>query len=239
VQGRHDRVSQRPTSFLRIMTDLGSELPGRDFTCYADFQRAPHEPLPGGGARDARLCMFGRDPGREEVRWGVPFVGAGGQKIRRELHERLTTDVPYSLEASLSAGQYVFWANTVPFKPAGNKAWPRKVVRDFRAPVTEFLLTEWQGADVLTFGEVAFHWFGLDDPEVARRLTEHWAREDRFEASVSVVLAAHGTGSREIRLHPVPHPSPLNATWAPHFSRLLRMRLEQLNFAPASWRLEE
>jgi len=42
-----------------------------------------------------------------------------------------------------------------------------------------------------------------------------------------VPLRAQG-GERALRLHPLPHPSPANARWRPHFPRLLKARLDAL-----------
>jgi len=183
--------------------------------------------------------MLGRDPGREEVRHGFPFVGAGGQKIRVALHEIFVGGTPLTMESSISAGKYVFWANTVPYKPTGNKAWSPKVVRSFKPPMCGFLLDAWNGSDVLTFGEVAFSWFGVDHEENRAALDAHWARDDRFETSVEVSLTHPMTGSaRRLRIHPLPHPSPLNATWSTRFPGLMRNRLSQLNLTPTTWEMD-
>ena len=226
------------TTWLDPMAALGRELPGRDLPCYSELGRDPTIPLPGGGAALARLCMFGRDPGRDEVRHGMPFIGAGGQKIRAALHEIFGDGKPLTLESSINAGRYVFWANTVPFKPLGNKAWSPKIVRSFKPPMCGFLLDEWKGTDVLTFGEVAFSWFGVEHDPNREVLDAHWTRDDRFETSVEVSLVHPATGeARILRVHPLPHPSPLNATWVTRFPGLLRNRLAQLRVSPDSWEM--
>jgi uracil-DNA glycosylase len=118
---------------------------------YRAFQRDPPEPIIGLGPSEARLCFMGRDPGREEVRLAQPFVGAAGQLLRAGLHEHLHPGRPYSIEAGLAAGADMFWMNTVPYKPAGNKAWSAKVRATFQ-PAMARVLAGWRGADVVTLG---------------------------------------------------------------------------------------
>ncbi|MBN6114415.1 hypothetical protein [Xanthomonas bonasiae] len=49
-----------------------------DKDVYKKYAKDPLEPIIGLGRRNARLCVFGRDPGRTEVEYGEPFVGSGG-----------------------------------------------------------------------------------------------------------------------------------------------------------------
>lgn len=195
-----------------------------DEPVYAEAGRDSRVPiLTGSGDLTAPVGVFGRDPGRHEVLHAEPFVGKGGQLVRDGLHRAFHgTDCP-DFEASLAVGRRVFWANTVPFKPAGNKAWSVKVKRAFVPLVTELLVEHWQGRDLLTLGNVAFDWFRLADRSLKPVLAAHWAREDRYEASVEVELQG-----KVFRLHPLPHPSPLNATWFPRFPALLDARLAAL-----------
>ena len=58
-------------------------------------------------------------------------------------------------------------------------------------------------------------------------IKDFWARDDRYEAVLEVELAG-----KRIRLHPLPHPSPLNATWYPRFPALLDARLASLGWPP-------
>ncbi len=98
-----------------------------------------------------------------------------------------------------------------------------KVKRAFLPHITELLVEHWQGSDLLTLGNVAFDWFRLADKSLGPLLKEHWKREDRYESSLEVELQG-----KLIRLHPLPHPSPLNATWYPKFPGLLDQRLASL-----------
>ena len=59
-------------------------------------------------------------------------------------------------------GEKFFWANTVPYKPTGNKAWSMKVKKQFQPLMAELLLTTWNGRDLITLGREAFLWFGIN-----------------------------------------------------------------------------
>ena len=110
-----------------------------------------------------------------------------------------------------------------PYKPLGNKAWSVKVKRRFLPFIREYLVHHWQGDQLLTCGNVAFEWFGLAVADLKPPLREYWTRPDRYEASLDVEL-----DGKRITLHPLPHPSPLNATWYPKFPALIRRRLQLL-----------
>ncbi len=188
-----------------------------DVEAYASAGRDPLEPiLLGSGSLEASLGIFGRDPGRTEVELAEPFIGKGGQLIRAALHRARFGGEPASLEDSIKAGRDVFWCNTVPYKPLGNKAWSTGVKRRF-SPMVEALFTRhWGGSELVCCGNVAFFWFGMVDKSLKPQLDAHWKREDRYEVPLEIVFQG-----REIRLHPRPHPSPLNARWYPHFPRLM------------------
>ena len=178
-----------------------------DLPVYEDAGLDPSEPvLLGSGSLASRIGIFGRDPGRHEILQREPFIGKGGLLIR----EALGDDV-------------VFWANTVPYKPTGNKAWSVKIKRRFLPMIRRYLVEAWQGDQLLTCGNVAFEWFGLADPDLRPTLRAFWERDDRYVASLDVEL-----DGKAITLHPLPHPSPLNARWYPKFPALIRARLQRL-----------
>jgi uracil-DNA glycosylase len=161
------------------------------------------------------------------VTHALPFIGAGGQKVRHGLHRRLHgSDCP-DFEASVVVGEAVFWANTVPYKPLGNKVWSVKTRRACQPFVADLLVHHFVGDHILTLGRVAFDWFGLSDRAVRQELAFHWRREDRFTSSIAVPVVA-GETTRTLTLHPLPHPSPLNATWYKRFPGLLDARLAAL-----------
>ena len=208
--------------------DIAATLDQIDVDVYTEAQRDPLEPIIGLGPRSAAVCCFGRDPGRNEVIHGQPFVGAGGQKIRAGLWRAAHgTELP-SFEASLEIGAQVFWANTVPYKPVGNKAWAMKTVRAFRPLMADTLLHAWSGTHVLAFGLKATEWFGLHDRDVRAQIKAHLADPSRYERPIDIVLHGSNGAQRLLHIHALPHPSPLNATWAPHFPGLLDAALTRI-----------
>ena len=197
-----------------------------DIDAYRTAGRDPSSPvLLGSGSTASRIGIFGRDPGRTEIETGEPFVGKGGQLVRAALH-RATGGVGIpTLEQSIEAGRSVFWGNTVPYKPLGNKAWSTTVKRRFVPFITELLVERWTGGDLITLGNQAFEWFALAEGSLKGPLTEYWRREDRYESSVEVELRG-----KAIRLYPLPHPSPLNAAWHARFPEMMDRRLRELEW---------
>lgn len=206
---------------------LAAGLEGIDSGAYADYGKDPLEPVIGLGRPQARVGFFGRDPGRDEVRYGMPFIGAGGQKVRAALYEHMYGRPLPDFAASVAVGDHFFWANTVPYKPVGNKAWSEKVKRRFQPLMAQVLLESWHGREVITLGREAFLWFAINQPRALKaELEAFWGREERFNEAIEVTLSG---ADRPLRLHPLPHPSPLNATWYRRFPDLLKARLVQLD----------
>lgn len=181
--------------------------------------------LLGSGSLTASLGFFGRDPGRREIELGEPFVGKGGQLVRGALFRAAGGSGTPTVEESIEAGRTVFWGNTVPYKPLGNKAWSTTVKRRFLPFIYELLVAEWQGHTLITLGNQAIEWFGLAEPKNKPVIKEYWKRQDRYEGRLQVRL-----GEKDFLLYPLPHPSPLNATWHAKFPTLLRRRLEELGW---------
>ncbi|MFG6665759.1 uracil-DNA glycosylase family protein [Halomonas sp. HNIBRBA4712] len=213
---------------------LAADTDGIDLDVYERFERDPLEPIIGLGRRDLRVGFFGRDPGRDEVRWGEPFIGAGGQLVRKALYRHLHGEELHNFEASIAVGEDFFWINTVPYKPVGNKAWSMKVKRRFHGLVSEVLISRWEGRHLITLGREAFLWFGIGRPKEERdRLEAFWKSEERFESHIDVTLEDEQGNARTFTLHPLPHPSPLNQTWYARFPGLLEKRLTELNVRQA------
>ncbi|HTL11140.1 MAG TPA: uracil-DNA glycosylase family protein [Bdellovibrionota bacterium] len=186
-----------------------------DREVYAAAGRPWHEPVLYGGDPSAEIGFFGRDPGREEVKRGEPLVGAGGKLVRAGIER-----------AHLASA---FLTNTVPYKPEGNIAWSTAVKLSFRPLIQRLLVDVWQGHRLITLGNEAFHWFGLQgDRELIARMDQFWGRDDRYTAEFEVVLQSPGSGRKKtITLLPLPHPSPLNAKWYRRFPELLDGRLKK------------
>ncbi len=200
-----------------------------DAAVYQAAERDPQAPIFGLGPPTASIAFFGRDPGREEVFQGVPFIGAGGRQLRRVLYQRQYSGQMTTAQQALAAGSPYFWLNTVPYKPIGNKAWSMAVKRRFQPLVAEVMLTLWQGGDVITLGREAFLWFGIHQAAALReQLQHHWQTADRFETSLSIDYVLNDGLRRRLNLHPLPHPSPLNAAWFKQVPVLLEQRLDAL-----------
>jgi len=213
---------------LAAFRRLAAGLDRIDTAAYAAAGRDPLVPILGLGPARAPLCFFGRDPGGDEVRHGQPFVGSSGQMLRAELHRHLAPARPYSFEEGLRVGAGFFWISTVPYKPLHNRAWSPAVRQRFHPLIAGILSGQWRGTHVITLGNEAFEWFGIGlEGDEAAALRDFWRREDKYEASIAVPLPGEG-GARAIHLHPLPHPSPANARWRPHFPRLLKARLDAL-----------
>lgn len=224
----------------RVFREQARQIDGIDVDVYARHDRDPLAPVIGLGDADTRIGFFGRDPGREEVRHGEPFIGTGGQKVRETLYQHLYGLPLPDFEASVEVGRLFFWANTVPYKPVGNKAWPMAVKKRFQPLMASLLAEHWRGREVITLGREAFLWFGIGRPRAERaRLDAFWRQPERFETSITVDVGAQGGIQRPIRLHPLPHPSPLNATWYKHFPALLRARLAALDVHVGNLRVQK
>jgi uracil-DNA glycosylase len=209
---------------------LAADTDGIDLDVYTRFAADPGEPIIGLGKANARIGFFGRDPGRDEVKYGEPFIGAGGQLVRKTIYRHLHGEELPDFETSRTLGRDFFWINTVPYKPVGNKAWSMKIKRRFRPLMNELLVEQWQGRSLITLGREAFLWFGIDQTKAERdRIEAFWKRDDRFESAIDVTLTAPDGTARTFDIHPLPHPSPLNATWYKRFPELLRQRLVQLD----------
>lgn len=211
---------------------LAKQIEGIDIEVYTAYNQDPLEPVIGEGNPDSDLAFFGRDPGRDEIKYRMPFIGAGGQKVRTTLYKHLYSKEMPDFAASLEVGRHFFWANTCPYKPIGNKAWSMKIKKQFQPLVADLLIDIWNGRQIITLGREAFLWFAINQPkEIKLQLEEFWAQEDRFSRSISVELKSQQGKSRRLTIHPLPHPSPLNATWYKRFPELLALRLKQLNIS--------
>lgn len=224
-----------PPAQRTAFRQLAGHTAGIDRDAYAACGRDWRDPVIGLGPRDARLCIFGRDPGRTEVEHALPFVGKGGQLVRAALYRQQhgAGTAPPDFAASVAAGHDVFWLNTVPYKPLGNRAWSMAVKRRFHPLVVDLLLHAWHGQrgerTVIALGREAFFWFGIAQPaEVGAALDAFWAQGDaRYRHTLRIDYRA-GDTAHTIMLAPLPHPSPANAVWFARFAGLMDERLRLL-----------
>lgn len=209
--------------------EIASTIEGIDTEVYEKYQKDPLDPIIGLGRKDAPVGFFGRDPGRDEVKYGEPFIGAGGQIARKVIYEHLHGKPMPDFVAGRSLSQEFFWANTVPYKPIGNKAWSEKIKKRFHPLMRQLLIEQWHGRTIITFGREAFLWFAIDQPkEEKQRLEAFWKSEDRFTNHTEVTLTAEEGKGHVFTLYPLPHPSPLNQAWFDKFPGLLKNRLQEL-----------
>ena len=123
-------------------------------------------------------------------------------------------------------------ANTVPYKPPGNKAYLMKVKKRFRPFLEQLFVFHWQGNQVISLGTEAFKWFS---PYGAKGEVDSFYRSsDRFENKLTVTMTATDDAgmahSKAISLLPLPHPSPLNQKYYAAFPNMLQTRLSQVEF---------
>jgi hypothetical protein len=86
----------------------------------------------------------------------------------------------------------VFWMNTVPYKPTGNKPWSLAVRRRCQRPLLELLL-RWQDGRGIAFGEAAFRWFGMTGNTAHAEINQFLPKR-RSAGFGREFVAAPGTG---------------------------------------------
>jgi uracil-DNA glycosylase len=205
-----------------------------DEPVYRRAGRDPREPILFAGTLDAKVCVMGRDLGKDEVAAGQPLIGAAGRLVRQGVLKAWGD--PEAVQAQPAEGpplqgalKYVVLTNTVPYKPPGNKAYPESVRRLFRPFLEKLLFDHWQGHRLITLGTEAFRWFEpYVDPAVfvARGMSDK-----RFESAFHCHLAHNQSPkvpAREITVFPLPHPSPLNRRWYDRFPDMLAERLAEV-----------
>jgi uracil-DNA glycosylase len=202
-----------------------------DEPVYRKAGKDPAQPVLFAGALDAPACVFARDLGKDEVAAGQPLIGAGGRLVRAGVYEATRGAPPPSTDRALeSVLGHVLLANTVPYKPPGNKAYSAAVKERFRPFLAELLGGHWRGDRVITLGTEAFRWFAPYAD--ASDFEAFWGREDRYEASLGCVLTSPGLRDKPLTLLPLPHPSPLNQRWYKRFPALLAARLSAVGLGP-------
>lgn len=190
----------------------------------------PLQPVLCAGSLNAPMAFLGRDLGRDEVLRGQPLIGGAGRRVRRAVYARATGHEAPSGDALLSeALDLALLTNTVPFKPVGNKAYPRAVREAMRPHVAALLACLWTGGIVVTLGTEAWEW--LRPYADGAAMDALWARPDRYERTLACVLRAECGGravERAVSVAPLPHPSPLNRTYWDAFPALLQARIDSL-----------
>lgn len=205
-----------------------------DRATYERLGKDPEEPILYAGSLAAPVVIFGRDLGKDEVKFGQPLIGAGGKRVREGLLRAWDQPVPLAkatratLEGAL---QHAILTNTVPYKPPGNNAYPDAVKDRFRPFLLQLLTRHWRGHDIITLGNEAFRWFEPYGSQVEFRGLGR--TDERFTAAFICRLPSAGNDSnrtvtKQVSVLPLPHPSPLNRRWREQFPSMLFQRLEAI-----------
>ncbi len=181
----------------------------------------PTKPILYAGNLSSKLCFFARDLGKDEINAQQPLYGSAGSLVRKGLYRVLFNKEAQTKEDLANILEYVILTNTVPYKPPGNKAYSEGVKKRFRPFLEEFLLDHWQGDQIITLGNEAFNWFIPYGKK--GELKEFFTQSDRYIQSISITLK-----SKQIKLMPLPHPSPLNQQYYAQFPALLNQRLIEI-----------
>jgi uracil-DNA glycosylase len=203
-----------------------------DTPVYQAAGKVPTQPILYAGNLKSQICFFGRDLGRDEVRAGQPLIGAAGTMVREGFYWALHREKSKNRQELQSICDRVLLANTVPYKPPGNKAYEVAVKERFRPFIEKLLTLYWQGNQIITLGTEAFKWFAPYGRK--GEVESFFRRSDRFSSQLEVVMEAIGCDGKsrhkKLILLPLPHPSPLNQRYYAQFPRMLQDRLNEFEF---------
>lgn len=224
-------MSDLATLHLEIKAEAEREPFPLDQSVYEEVGKEPTQPILYTGNLASRLCFFGRDLGKDEVKAGQPLYGAAGTLVRKGFYTALYGQEVEDKQELGKVCDRLLLTNTVPYKPPGNKAYSANVKNRFRPFLERLLVFHWQGNQIITLGNEAFKWF-IPYGEKGE-LTAFFRRKDRYQESLQVTMAAEEEGEKHqkiVRLLPLPHPSPLNQTYYAKFPAMLQQRLKELDF---------
>lgn len=213
----------------RIEKETGTVDMPVDESVYKSHSKNPFEPILYAGSLDAEIAFIARDLGKDEVIRGEPLIGSAGQLVRRTLSEALFNITPPKTEIQHEkVMEKVLFTNIVPYKPIGNKVFPKKIRTRFMPFIAEFLIDFWKGSHIITLGTEAFKWFEYFEDK--NKLAEFWSdAEKRYSESIECEVRAEINGqdkAKVLKVSPLPHPSPLNAKWYKRFPELLKNRVK-------------
>lgn len=203
-----------------------------DIPIYKSAKKEPTKPILYFGNLKSNICFFGRDLGRDEVFAGQPLIGAAGTLVRQgfysAIHQEETSD-PVKLA---SIKDRLILTNTVPYKPPDNKAYTLKIKKRFRPYLEQLLVIYWQGKQIITLGTEAFRWFEFYSTK--EEFDAFWKKSDRYATSLNLTLTALDsqgkTHKKEVKIYPLPHPSPLNQKYYLLFPAMLKNVLNKIEF---------
>lgn len=204
-----------------------------DFPVYEQAGKEPTKPILYYGNLKSDICFFGRDLGRDEVTAGQPLIGAAGQQVRKGFYQVINGKEANNSQDLETIKERLILTNTVPYKPPENKAYNNKVKERFRPFIEQLLIIHWQGSQIITLGTEACKWFL---PYTQKELFNNfWNQGDsRYEACVKITLNTLGekgkSYQKNVKVYPLPHPSPLNQKYYRKFPSMLHNTLTQLDF---------
>ncbi|MGF1489505.1 MAG: uracil-DNA glycosylase family protein [Prochloraceae cyanobacterium] len=213
-----------------IQTEAEREAFPIDIPVYEAAGLKPTLPILYAGNLESKVCFFARDLGKDEVRARQPLIGAAGTLVRQGVYLALYKQQPTGKEDLQKVCDRILLTNTVPYKPPGNKAYLAGVKKRFRPYLERLLVLHWQGDRIITLGTEAFKWFS---PYAAKGMVNDFFKtSDRFIKELPVTLTAKDdlgmSHQRQVKLLPLPHPSPLNQKYYARFPEMLQKRLENL-----------
>jgi len=213
-----------------IQTEAEREAFPIDIPVYEAAGLKPTLPILYAGNLESKVCFFARDLGKDEVRARQPLIGAAGTLVRQGVYLALYKQQPTGKEDLQKVCDRILLTNTVPYKPPGNKAYLAGVKKRFRPYLERLLVLHWQGDRIITLGTEAFKWFS---PYAAKGMVNNFFKtSDRFIKELPVTLTAKDdlgmSHQRQVKLLPLPHPSPLNQQYYARFPEMLQKRLENL-----------
>jgi uracil-DNA glycosylase len=203
-----------------------------DIPVYEAADLKPTYPILYAGNLKSKLCFFGRDLGRDEVKARQPLYGAAGTLVRQGFYWAIHGEKTADKKLLETVCERVLLTNTVPYKPPGNKAYSPEVKDRFRPFVERLLVLHWQGDQIITLGTEAFKW--LIPYGKKGELNQFFQRSDRYESEITIIIEVTDDQGklekRKFNLMPLPHPSPLNQTYYAKFPQMLQKRLESFDF---------
>lgn len=144
------------------------------------------------GTLNSNLCFFARDLGKDEVQAQQPLVGAAGKLVRTGVYKAIFGKEPCSPQNLSDVLDYILLANTVPYKPPGNKAYSEKVKKRFRPFIEKLLVCYWKGGWIIPLKKEALD--GL--PPLISRLKN--SLKIRSDSSLPLRLPSKQKTKREI-----------------------------------------
>lgn len=196
-----------------------------DTDIYDKCGKPYNKPILYAGSLDSDVCFLARDLGKDEVFKGQPLIGSAGQLLRRSLYKLISDSKAPEHEIYFpKVMERVLFTNMVPYKPKGNRVFPKKIRKAFAPYIAELLINHWKGNYLITLGTEAFKWFEFFTDKDS--VKTYWSDEDNRYKDIFECEITCENGRKKLMVAPLPHPSPLNVKWYRKFPELLLERLK-------------